>query len=87
MSKITIPKIRPASWKVYVQGEREARYVSRVLGEAEIDTAEFSLEPGLSDPPLHAIVGTPKAEVPLTEEELVAILEQHEKLELMFDFS
>jgi len=87
MSKITIPKIRPASWKVYVQGEREARYVSRVLGEAGIDTTEPEHEPGLTDSPLYAIVATPKAGVPLTEEELVAMLQRDDKLELRFNSS
>lgn len=87
MSKIKIPKIRPASWRVYVQGEQEARYVGRLLGEAGIDTAEPEHEPGLTDPPLYAIVATPRADAPLTEEELVAILQQDEKLELKFNLS
>ena len=85
MSNIAVPKIRPASWKVYVQGEQEARYVARVLGEAGIDTTEPEEEPGLTEPPLYAIVAAPKAGAPLTEEELVAILERDGKLELMFN--
>ena len=87
MSKVAIPKIRPVSWRVYVQGGEEARYVSRVLAEAGIDTTEPEQEPGLTHPPLYAIVATPKAEVPLTEEELVTILQQDNKLELMFESS
>jgi len=87
MSKITISKIRPASWRVYVQGEQEARYVQHVLGEAGIDTAEPEHEPGLSDPPLYAVIAAPKAEVSLTEEELVAILQRDDRLELAFDSS
>lgn len=87
MSKINIPRIRPASWRVYVQGEQDAEYVSRVLAEAGIDTTGPEQEPGLTDPPLYAIVATAKAETPLTEEELVAILERDDKLELTFESS
>jgi len=85
MAKITIPKIRPVAWKICVQGEREAQYVCRALGEAGIDATQPELEPGLTDPPLYAFVATPRAQVALTEEELVAILEQDEKLEVAFD--
>jgi hypothetical protein len=87
ISKIAIPKIRPASWKVYVQGKAEARYGGRVLGEAGLDTTEPEEEPGLTDPPLYAIVAAPKAGSPLTEEELVTILERDDKLELIFNSS
>lgn len=59
--------------------------MSHVLGEAGIDTTDPEREPGLTDPPLYAIVATPKADVPFTEEELVAILEQDDTLELTFD--
>ena len=59
--------------------------MSRALGEAGIDTTQPEPEPGLTDPPLYAFVATPRAEVSLTEEELVAILEQDEKLELTFN--
>jgi len=55
-SKIAIPKIRPASWRVYVQGEQEAQFVRRVLGEAGIEVTEPEGEPGLTDPPLYAVV-------------------------------
>ncbi len=87
MSKITIPKIRPASWRVYVQGERGARSLRRVLSEAGIETSEPEREPTLADPPLYAIVATPTADVALTEEELVAILEHEDGLELAFEAS
>lgn len=87
MTKITIPKIRPAAWRVYVQGEQGARYVSRALGKAGIDSTEPEREPGLTDPPLYAIVAAPKGEVSLTEEELLVILKQDEKLELKFNAS
>ncbi len=81
-SKIAIPKIRPASWRVYVQGKHEAQYVSRVLREAGIDATEPAPEPGLTDPPLYAILVSPQAEVALTQEELVALLERDDKLTL-----
>ncbi len=81
-SKIAIPKIRPASWRVYVQGKREAQYVSRVLSQAGIDVTEPELEPGLSHPPLYAILAAPQAEVALTQEELLALLERDDKLTL-----
>jgi len=87
MSKVTIPKIRPASWKVYAQGEAEARHLGRVLAGAGIDVSEPELEPGLTDPPLYAIVATPKEHTPLTEEELVAILAHDDQVELTFESS
>lgn len=85
MSKITIPKIRPIAWKVYVQGEEEVRYVKDLLSSEGIGVAEPEQEPALTDPPLYAIVVAPKTEAPLTQEELVAILERDDKLELDFD--
>jgi len=85
MSKITIPKIRPTSWKVYVQGKQEAEYVRSILGEAGIDITEPNREPGLTNPPLYAMNAAPKADATLTEEELVAILEEHDDLELKFN--
>ncbi len=81
-SRIAIPKIRPASWRVYTQGKQEAQYVSRVLREAGIDATEPEPEPGLTDPPLYAILAAPQAEVALTQEELVGILERDGKLTL-----
>jgi hypothetical protein len=85
MNTITIPKIRPASWRIYVQGKEETQYVSSVLQDAGIEVTQPEEEPGLTDPPLYAIVATASANVPLTEEELVAILHSDEKLELTFD--
>jgi hypothetical protein len=84
MNTITVPKIRPVSWKVYVQGKEETQYVSGVLRQAGIEVSEPEEEPGLTDPPLYAVVATAKADVPLTEEELLAILEQDDKVELSF---
>lgn len=85
MSTINIAKIRPASWKVYVQGNEEARYVSRFLSQSGLTTGEPEPTPGLTEPPLFAIVASPAGETPLTEEELVAILEKDEKLDLKFE--
>lgn len=84
MHTITIPKIRPASWKVYIQGEEEARYTGRILAEAGLQVTEPICEPGLDTPPLYSIIVTPKAEVPFTGEELVAVLKQIGDLELAF---
>ncbi len=86
-SKIAIPKIRPASWRVYVQGEQEAQFVRRVLGEAGIEVTEPEGEPGLTDPPLYAVVAKPQADVALTQEELVAILDREGKLVIEFEAS
>lgn len=85
--KAVISKIRPASWRVYVQGEDEARYVCQVLEKAGIDTGVLQSQMGLTDPPLFAVVVAAKAQVPLTQEELVAILKQDEGLELTFEAS
>ena len=85
MSKIIIPKIRPASWRVYVQGEEEAKYVRNLLTEAGMETTEPTQQAGLTEVPLYAVVAAPKNDVTLTEEELVAILRQNGRLELEFN--
>ena len=85
MNKINIPKIRPASWRVYVQGEEEAKHVKQLLTEAGMDTSEPKQQAGLTEVPLYAVVAAPKNDVTLTEEELVAILRENGRLELEFN--
>jgi len=87
MTEIPICKIRPISWKVYVQGEQAARQVRRVLAEAGVDTTEPKKEPGLAKPPLYAMVATLKAEVSFTQEELVAVLQDDEQVQVAFEAS
>jgi len=84
MNKIAIPKIRPASWKIYVQGREDAAYVRSALEKAGMATGEIEEEPGLTDPALYVFEATPTAEVPLTQEELEAILAQDQRLDLVF---
>jgi hypothetical protein len=84
MSTIAITKIRPVAWKIYVQGEDQARYVSAVLRKAGIEVRQPSVEPGLTDPALYSIEATASADVPLTEEELLAILEQDDQVAIAF---
>jgi hypothetical protein len=81
---ITISKIRPVSWKIYVQGKRQVDYVGALLQQAGIDVGQPREEPGLTDPALYSIEATARADVALTEEELLAILEQDEKVQLAF---
>jgi hypothetical protein len=84
MNTIAITKIRPVTWKIYVQGEAQAKYVSAVLQKSGIAVRQPDEEPGLTDPALYSIEATASADVPLTEEELLAILEQDDRVEVPF---
>jgi hypothetical protein len=87
MCAISVHQIRPVAWKICVQGGSEVQYVCRILGEAGIFTTQPQPEPGLTDPPVYAFVASARGEGPLTEEELVAILEQDKSVDLAFNSS
>lgn len=85
MEQITISRIRPVSWKIFVQGQAEAEYVRRMLQGVQMATTALQEVPGLVDPPLYAFVVTPEAESPLTSEEIAAVLAQDVRISLAFD--
>lgn len=85
MSTARVIKIRPASWKIYVQGDADAQYVRRMLRKMNVETSEPAIEPGLTDPPVESFVATPASHVPLTQQELEAILRRDGRVELEFE--
>jgi hypothetical protein len=88
MQQIMVSRIRPLSWKIYVQGEAEAEHLGSLLDQAGIDATHPERDPAaLIEPPVYAFVASPRAEVPLTKEELVAILKADARVEIAFDTS
>ncbi len=75
MNKVLVAKLRPLSWRIYVQGEEEARHVQSALRKANMRTSEVEEEPGLLNPSVYSLTVSPSRECPLTEEELVAVLD------------
>lgn len=84
MDTARVVKIRPVSWKIYVQGAEQARHVRRVLNQVKIETTELQSEPSLIDPPVLSFMATAPEHSPFTQEELEAILQQG-GIELEFD--
>lgn len=76
METIRICKIRPVCWKIYVQGKAEIEYVREQLRHLNIETTEPHAEPELIDPPLYSLCTHYDSDVPLTREEVEAILER-----------
>ena len=85
MPEARIVRIRPISWKVSVQGKEEAEYVRGVLSGARIDTTECEQELDLKDPRVFSFVASARVESPLTSQELQAILENDQQIEVAFD--
>lgn len=75
MSNVLVAKLRPVSWRIYIQGEKEARHVQRALRKANMRTSEIDKELDLVDPGVYSLTVSPTEECPLTQEELVALLE------------
>lgn len=85
MSEARIVRIRPISWKVSVQGKEEAEYVRGVLSGARIDSTECEQEPDLTEPRVFSFVASTRVESPLTSQELRAILESDQQIQLAFE--
>jgi hypothetical protein len=85
MEDVTISRIRPVSWKVFVQGAAEAEYVRQMLEAMHMETTPPREHPGLVEPPLYAFVVTSESESPLTTEEIAAVLERDGRISLAFD--
>lgn len=85
MKPIRIPRIRPVSWKITVEGRENADYVRRLLQTERVQTTEPQEEPSLTEPPLYAFVAHCELDAPFTKEELAAILHQDERIELCID--
>lgn len=85
MDKATVNRIRPMSWKIFVQGKEEAEYVRSVLGAVKLKSTECEQERDLADPPVYSFIVSPEVETPLTSAELQSILEGDERIDLTFD--
>jgi len=85
MSNVIINRIRPVSWKIYVQGKDGAQYVRGRLAEAQIESSEAIQERDLAEPPIYSFTATPKIDTPLTAQELQAMLENDPRIEVAFD--
>jgi len=85
MEHIIISRIRPVSWKLFVQGQSEAEYVRLMLQGMQMATTAPREVPGLVEPALYSFVVTPEADSPLTTEEIAAVLEQDARISLAFD--
>ena len=84
MKTARVSKIRPVSWKIFVQGEAEAEYVRGLLFESRIHSTMPEREPGLSEPAVWSFIATAAGDSPLTTEEIEAVLTADEKIELAF---
>lgn len=58
-------RIRPMSWKVFVQGKSGVEYVRGFLSRKRLECSKPVQEPELHDPPIFSIVATLHPETPL----------------------
>lgn len=84
MENVTISRIRPVSWMIVVQGKEEAQYVCNMLRGMRMEVSEPREQPSLVDPALYSFTVTSKPEVPITTEEIEALLERDERITLAF---
>ncbi len=85
MDKATVNRIRPMSWKIFVQGKEEAEYVRNVLETVKLSSTECEQEPDLADPPVYSFIVSPEVPTTLTSAELQSILEGDERIDLTFN--
>jgi hypothetical protein len=85
MQKAIVNRIRPASWKVCVQGKEEAEHVRGVLAAIKLESTECKQERDLTDPPVYSFVVSSQVDAPLTSAELQSFLEADEQTEVTFD--
>ena len=78
-------KIRPVSWKICVQGEKEAEYVRKVLQASGASCELSQREPDLHEPPVFSFIMVPKYFTPLTSVELQSLFEQDERIRLAWE--
>lgn len=85
MDKVRVSRIRPVSWNIYVQGESEARYARSLLSNAGVHTSNLERQPDLTEPPIFKFLATPDEALPMTSDELEALLDRDERVELAFE--
>lgn len=77
-------RIRPVSWKLFVQGKTGVEYVRGFLSGMRMDCSQPVQEPELHDPPIFSIVATLNPETPLTAHELEALLVADDGIDVTF---
>lgn len=85
MDKHRVVRIRPMSWKVYVQGRGAAEYLRERLREWSLGASEPEREPDLVEPSIYSFQVGFTQRTPLTQAELRAILERDERVEMGFE--
>ena len=87
MKTAKVARIRPMSWKIYVQGKEETEYVRRALRELGLQVTAAEQESLPAEPALHSILANYPVEAPITSAELISVLQHDEHIELAFDDS
>jgi hypothetical protein len=82
---VVVSRVRPVSWKLFVQGETAAEYVRGFLSGMRMDCSEPVEEPELHDTAILSFVVTPSLETPLTAQELIALLQEDDHIVVAFD--
>jgi len=82
---VVVSRVRPISWKVFVQGKAGADYVRNFLRTMQMECSEPVEERELHDTATFSLVATLSPETPLTARELVALLEDDERISVAFD--
>lgn len=85
MEKSKIVRIRPISWKIFVQGQRQAQHVRELLQQHRFRTSDPTAEPDLLEPPVYGFTVTAADGTTLMSVELQALLEQFEEIEPHFN--
>lgn len=85
MNQVIVSRIRPVSWKICVQGLEGMQYLRSMLRSNNIETDEPEQEPELQDPPVYSITARLTAGEPMVAPELTALLQQDERIELVFE--
>ena len=83
--KATVCRIRPISWKVFVQGKTGVEYVRDFLSSKHFACSEPAQEPELHDPPIFSIVVTLNPETPLIAHELEALLGEDDGIDVAIE--
>ena len=83
--EVTVCRIRPVSWKISVQGEEDAEYVRQILQAMGDGCSPSCPEPDLLEPPVFSFVMTSKGKTPLTAQELQALFEHDEHIEMAWE--
>lgn len=80
-----VVRVRPISWKVFVRGESAAEYVRGFLKGMRMECSEPVEEIELHETATFSFVVSPTPETPLTAQELVAVLQEDDRITVAFD--